>query len=86
VVRTAHILAGAGLLEDLTQLLDKESHRLLAKDANGWTLLHEAVRGAHVTVVDLLLSRDTDLNALTFNEATPLYSAAYCVEMGSTIV
>jgi ankyrin repeat protein len=85
-VRTAHILAGTGLLEELTQLLDEEPHWLLARDANGWTPLHEAARGAHVTVVDLLLSRGADLNALTFNGATPLYSAEKYNGKDSTIV
>jgi ankyrin repeat protein len=85
-VRTAHILAGAGLMEELIELLDKEPHWLLARDAKGWTPLHEAARGAHFAVVDLLLSRGADLNALTFHGATPLYSAEKYNGKDSTIV
>jgi ankyrin len=73
-------------LEELTQILDKEPHCFLARDANGWMPLHEAARGAHVTVVDLLLSRGADINALTFYGATPLYSAEKYNGKDSTIV
>jgi len=70
-----HILAAIGDVEGMRDLLRKEPFWIAARDANGWTPLHEAARGSHIQIIDLLLQYGADLNALTYTGATPLYEA-----------
>ena len=70
-----HLLAAAGDLQGVQELLEREPYWIMARDEHGWTPLHEAARGAHIEVLDFLLSKGAELNAQTFTGATPLYEA-----------
>jgi ankyrin repeat protein len=50
-------------------------HLLDAKDANGWTPLHEGARAGHVEVVELLVKKGANINERTMEGKgeTPLY-------------
>ncbi len=41
------------------------------------TALHYASRMGHIHIIDALLAKDADINAISFNKDTPLYIAAY---------
>jgi ankyrin repeat protein len=46
------------------------------RDGREWSALHYAVFAGHADVVDLLLGRGADINALSTNGSTPLMMAA----------
>lgn len=75
VSKKVHILAATGNLQAMKKLLKKEPYAVGARDAHGWTPLHEAARGAHIEMISLLLDHCAELNAMTYTGATPLYEA-----------
>jgi len=71
----AHKAAQDGDAKELLQVIDKLEHLLDAKDANGWTPLHEGARAGHEDVVKLLVDRGANINERTREGKgeTPLY-------------
>lgn len=71
----AHKLAQEGDAKTLSSVIDKMGHLLDAKDANGWTPLHEGARAGHVEVVELLVKKGANINERTMEGKgeTPLY-------------
>jgi len=61
----AHEAAGSGELDYLLEIAEDDESDLHASDINGWTPLHEAVRGGHIDIVEFLAERGTDINART---------------------
>eukprot|EP00934_Nitzschia_sp_Nitz4_P007296 Nitzschia sp. Nitz4//scaffold382_size14485//7461//8336//NITZ4_008936-RA/size14485-processed-gene-0.27-mRNA-1//-1//CDS//3329549917//7286//frame0 len=84
--RPVHVLASTGALDEMKELLEEEPYWIMARDEHGWTPLHEASRGAHIAMIDYLLSKGADLNAQTYTGATPLYSAEKYNGKDSTVV
>eukprot|EP00571_Detonula_confervacea_P012213 CAMPEP_0172297392 /NCGR_PEP_ID=MMETSP1058-20130122/432_1 /TAXON_ID=83371 /ORGANISM="Detonula confervacea, Strain CCMP 353" /LENGTH=525 /DNA_ID=CAMNT_0013006541 /DNA_START=229 /DNA_END=1809 /DNA_ORIENTATION=+ len=71
----AHKAAQDGDAKQLAEVIDSLGHLLDAKDANGWTPLHEGARAGHEDVVKLLVDRGANLNQRTREGKgeTPLY-------------
>ena len=69
----AHISASRGAALELNRLVDANKDLLKAKDSNGWTVLHEAVRSNCFDCVVNLLQRGADANALTNDGRSPLH-------------
>lgn len=71
----AHRYAQEGNAKHLGDVIDKMGHLLEAKDANGWTPLHEGARAGHEDVVKLLVDRGANINERTREGKgeTPLY-------------
>lgn len=61
----AHRAAQEGDADTLGKVIDKLDHLLNAKDANGWTPLHEGARAGHHEVVKLLVERGANINERT---------------------
>ena len=59
----AHHFASKGDLEGLKAALDKNAILINARDKNGWTPLHEAVRYGDAELVQFLLDRGAELNS-----------------------
>jgi ankyrin repeat protein len=68
--------AAVGRLDRVQELLNKSPELIKAYSPDGWTALHLSLD--HLDVVDLLLDRGADVNAVTKNafSATPLQGAA----------
>jgi len=73
----AHRAAQEGDAARLGEVIAKLGHLLDAKDANGWTPLHEGARGGHEDVVKLLVEKGADVNSRTREGTgeTPLYTS-----------
>jgi prolyl 4-hydroxylase len=71
----AHILAKQRNAVYLNRALDTNPKLVHARDANGWTALHEAVRSACFDCVVNLLQRGADVNARTTDGRSPLHHA-----------
>lgn len=71
----AHRAAQKGDVDELSTVIESLEHLLDAKDANGWTPLHEGARGGHKEVVQLLLDKGAGVNERTMEGRgeTPLY-------------
>lgn len=69
----AHFAAQAGNIQELNNVIESMAHLLDAKDANGWTPLHEGARGGHESVVRLLVEKGASINEKTLHGETPLY-------------
>jgi len=71
----AHTAAQKGDTKLLKEMIDEMGQLLDARDANGWTPLHEGARAGHEDVVKLLVDRGADINQRTKEGAggTPLY-------------
>lgn len=69
-----HYYAQQGDVEGLRALKKKNPKALLKKDRNGWTPLHEAIRGGHHEAVKFLIGVGADKNARTHHGfgSTPL--------------
>jgi prolyl 4-hydroxylase len=63
---SAHQLARDGGVKELEEQLKRKESLVNAKDENGWTPLHEGVRGGHIEVVRLLVEHGADFNAKTY--------------------
>lgn len=81
-----HQLASYGLLLDLQCYVERQPSFVYSRDVDGWTLLHEASAGGHITTVDYLLSKGADLNAETYMGATALSLAEERLGSDSPIV
>ncbi len=57
---TSHTAAATGDLQVLIAIEAKDPALLKAKDHNGWTPLHEAVRGGHLDCVKFLIQHGLD--------------------------
>lgn len=66
-----HIMALAGLTDRVRALLASGAD-VNARDAEGYTPLHEAMMGEHVQIVRLLLAFGADVNAKGPNGVTPV--------------
>eukprot|EP00555_Chaetoceros_dichaeta_P002645 CAMPEP_0198249708 /NCGR_PEP_ID=MMETSP1447-20131203/1137_1 /TAXON_ID=420782 /ORGANISM="Chaetoceros dichaeta, Strain CCMP1751" /LENGTH=490 /DNA_ID=CAMNT_0043934395 /DNA_START=116 /DNA_END=1588 /DNA_ORIENTATION=+ len=64
----AHQYAMDGNVEELTKVVNKLGNLVNAKDANGWTPLHEGARGGFEDVVKVLVEKGADINAVTKGE------------------
>ena len=73
----AHLLAAKGNIEELLELLAKETQLVDAKDYNGWTPLLEGARGGHIDVVKALVDKGANINARSHDGTggTALYYA-----------
>jgi len=74
----AHRYAQEGNVEGLKGVIGKQEHLVNAKDANGWTPLHEGARAESLEVVKLLLDKGADINQTTEkgpHGRSPLYIA-----------
>lgn len=73
-----HILWAAenGELEQLKELLTTQPGLVHANDCNGYTPLHRAAYGNHISAVSYLMSTGAKLDAKTEFGWTPLHSAA----------
>jgi len=61
----AHRAAMDGDMRGLQEYVTVHEESINARDENGWTPLHEAVRVGYVDVVKFLLERGSDVNART---------------------
>jgi ankyrin repeat protein len=61
----AHVYVTSQDYTKLKTTLEKEPWLVNARDANGWTPLHEAVVRQSASIVSLLAEMGADLNALT---------------------
>lgn len=64
----AHTYAQTGNVEGLTEVVNKLGNLVNAKDANGWTPLHEGARGGYEDIVKILVEKGADINAKTTGE------------------
>jgi Ankyrin repeats (3 copies) len=73
---SAHEYAQEGDIEGLTREISRDKSVVNARDANGWTPLHESVRGGHIDAIKLLVEHGADVNSKTnMDGATPLWWA-----------
>lgn len=61
----AHRAAIVGHMRDLKTYVEAHEDSVNARDENGWTPLHEAVRTGKPELVEFLLERGSDVNART---------------------
>jgi Ankyrin repeats (3 copies) len=61
----AHRAASDGNHEELVEVIDSHEEYVNARDANGWTPLHEAVRRGKLESVQFLIDRGSDVNSRT---------------------
>jgi len=72
----AHLAAKLGNLPQLRQISNTNVGLLNAPDRNGWKPVHEAVRGAHVQIVEyLIIEQMLDVHETTNNGKSPLLLA-----------
>jgi len=70
----SHKAAREGDIDSLRTIIETRVSAVHLKDKNGWMPIHEAVRGGHTNILDLLVNHGADINATTnFGEgSTPL--------------
>ncbi|KAL7555320.1 hypothetical protein ACHAWF_019006 [Thalassiosira exigua] len=64
----AHYAANQGDIEKLQHIIDNPQHRtgvIFEPDANGWYPIHEAARGGHQDIMELLVKEGVDVNQRT---------------------
>jgi len=64
--------AQAGELSKLRILAAKDPRLMWNADENGWTPLHEAVRGSHIEIVEFLIDHGAGVNDVTGDGSSPL--------------
>lgn len=71
----AHQAAATGDIKTLLDLASTQKHLIHQKDANGWQPIHEAARGGHKEIVELLVKHGANVNERTNHGAggTPLF-------------
>eukprot|EP00573_Skeletonema_grethae_P011644 CAMPEP_0201695500 /NCGR_PEP_ID=MMETSP0578-20130828/7416_1 /ASSEMBLY_ACC=CAM_ASM_000663 /TAXON_ID=267565 /ORGANISM="Skeletonema grethea, Strain CCMP 1804" /LENGTH=471 /DNA_ID=CAMNT_0048181345 /DNA_START=59 /DNA_END=1471 /DNA_ORIENTATION=- len=76
---TVHTAAAEGDLDTLKALEKENSDSIFFVDENGWTALHEAVRGGHINVAEYLINKGLDVNFRTHNGTggSPLWWAKH---------
>jgi len=82
----AHHFAVKMDVTSLERVLNMHERYANAKDANGWTPLHEAVRLKHdraIDIVRMLVERGADVNALTSEGKTPLFLTRFYLGLTS---
>jgi len=78
----AHEAAKNGKLKDLKEMDKKRQKELFnSKDENGWSPIHEGVRGGHKEIIDFLLEHGADINDQTKYGESVLFLAKQ--ELGS---
>lgn len=60
-----HVAAAMGDYDGIAKLLQKDRKLGHASDNLGWQPIHEAVRGGHKDIVELLINNGADMNART---------------------
>jgi len=68
--------AEQGNLDVVKGLVEGNSQLIVAADSRGYTLLHKAAYNNRLNVVEFLLSKGADINALSSSGSTPLHGAA----------
>merc|ERR1719201_1303311 len=63
----AHQAAQKGDAESLKEIINALEHLVNAKDSNGWTPLHEGVRGGYSDVVSILINKGANINEQTMD-------------------
>lgn len=81
----AHRAALEGNLNVLTEVVEAHEDYVSARDANGWTPLHEAVRSGSLGVVRFLLARGSDINARTGSSANEGSVLFWAKEAGASM-
>jgi len=71
---------------ELESYILKHPKHVHHKDKNGWTVLHEAVRGGRTDSVQRLLKHGVDKNLPTYAGQTPLNLARYYLEEGHELI
>ena len=75
----AHRQAMEANLEELRRIVEANEEVVNARDKNGWTPLHEAIRSKDIEVVRYLLEKGADVNLRTIERngkgGSPLYLA-----------
>mmetsp|Transcript_302 Transcript_302/g.571 ORF Transcript_302/g.571 Transcript_302/m.571 type:complete len:488 (-) Transcript_302:1111-2574(-) len=76
---SVHTAAAEGDLGVLKAIEKENSDSLFTADGNGWTALHEAVRGGHIQVAQYLIDKGLDINFRTHNGTggSPLWWAKH---------
>jgi hypothetical protein len=57
--------AATGDIVSMTHFVANQRHMLHMKDSNGWQPIHEAARGGHLDIVQLLVEHGADVNERT---------------------
>lgn len=77
----AHYASNIGDVETLAWIIENPQHRkelIHEPDYNGWLPIHEAARGGHEEIIELLVKHGVDINARTeFGEGQSVLSLAY---------
>jgi ankyrin repeat protein len=82
----AHHMASKQDYGLLMKILEAHEEYANAKDKNGWTPLHEAVVGNSEAIVELLVEKGSDVNAVTNSGETALNIAKEYKGEGHPIV
>jgi hypothetical protein len=69
---TFRVAAARGNLHEVQRLLTAKKDLVNKADNNGWTALHEAVRGGHVPTIKYLLEHGANINLRVKNGQTAL--------------
>ena len=71
-------LASSGNLKKMKEIAKTNSAVFHSRDSNGWQPIHEAARGGHTEIVQLLVEHGADYNTRTNNGqgATALWWAS----------
>ncbi len=75
-----------GNSQQLESYIQEHPRHMHHKDKNGWTVLHEAVRGGRVDSVERLLKHGVDKNLPTNAGQTPLKLARQYLDEGHELV
>jgi len=81
-----HEFAASGDLESLKEAAEKDSRLLHWRDPNGWTPLHEAARSGQTEVVNYLVEKGADINAIDKGNTSPLRVAVEALGIDHTVV